>query len=114
VTYRPPGAVSFANIPVPPLTTRRRTGVLHDLMASLMRESDEGMWYESGTAVLRSNSTAAPATVSGERLPYATDVCPLGQVGKAARCFDPRARRPAIPLITCRAGCLGDGRVTRL
>ena len=82
MTYRQPAAVRFAAIPLPPLTTWQRTGVLHALMASLMRESDEGMWYESGAQVHRSNSTAAPATVSGERLPEATDVCPLETSGR--------------------------------
>jgi len=68
------------------------------------------MWYASSAEALRYKSTAAPATVSGEHLPDATDLS-YRQVGKAASCTDPRARRPAILLVACRAGCLGDGRV---
>jgi hypothetical protein len=65
---------------------------------------------ECGTGRGRGTSEqnhAAPATVSGERLPYATEHGLQRRLGKAVKRNDPRARKPAIDRFACRAGCLG-------
>jgi hypothetical protein len=62
----------------------------------------------------RFKATAAPATVSGERLPNATEHVRLGHSGRR---HSAATREPGdLPffLVACRAGCLGDGRVSRL
>src|SRR6186713_1190751 len=56
--------------------------------------------------IVRPNSAAAPATVSGELVPQ----CHWEKPGKAVTGCDPRARRPAVKSVARRAGCPGVGR----
>src|ERR1051326_6952501 len=56
--------------------------------------------------IVRPNSAAAPATVSGELVPQ----CHWEKPGKAVTGGDPRARRPAVRSVARRAGCSGVGR----
>ncbi len=71
------------------------------------------MWYgPHGRCDVQYKATAAPATVSGERLPDATDR-QSARDGSGRR-QGAMTREPGdLPSIevACRAGCLGDGRV---
>ncbi len=81
------------------MTTRGGDGVLIPSMASLERESEEGMWYETCGPSPQAQSHGCPRNCERRALapkPLIRKSFDDKRIGKAASCRDPRARKPAI------------------
>jgi hypothetical protein len=91
-----------------PLTTRGCDGVLRGEIDGLSQESEEGMWTDRESRDSRNEATAAPATVSGERLPDATEIRPHDGSGRRQGATTREPGNLPSFFFACRAGCLGE------